>query len=157
MKKIALLFFLFLFLLELLYLDYQYIDANFVNGYIDFPHQNECVRYNLSFEKATLTSNDFVKYFSDIDIIAITIDIPKLLDSKLQSKTYYFDSNTTEQNLKRILNEYTKILRKYNFMKEYYQVQYLGVKINKVFVEISEEDLKKLLTQYPSIEVELAK
>lgn len=157
MKKLALLFFLLLFLCELLYLDYQYIDTKPVNGYIDVHEQDSRVKYNLLCDKISLNSNNFLEYMKDVSVIAIVIEIPELLNRKLIPTMYYFDYHSTEQNLKRISNEYSKTLRKYNFMKEYYRVQYSGITIREVMVEITEEHLKGLLDKYPNIRVELTR
>ena len=154
MKKITLLFFLFLFLSEIYYLNVNQTNLiKPVNGYI-IDEKEGLTKYEILFDKTCLTIKYFQDYFPNTKIIFITLEIPELLKRKNISDTYYFDYSNNQKNLKRIANQYYATLKKYNFTKEYYLKQYEGIRIKKVVVEMTQEEVSKFQKSHENVSLE---
>lgn len=153
MKKIALLFFLLLFLSEIYYLNFKLTDeVQPVNTYL--VTEEGLIKYQINFEKVHFTTKEFLSYFNRQKVISITIEIPELLKRKNVSDTYYFDYSSNQNNLARIINQYNNILKKYNFIKEYYLKQYEGIRIKKVIVEMTNEEKMAFEKEHTNITLE---
>ena len=154
MKKITLLFFLFLFLSEIYYLNVNQTNLiKPVNGYI-IDEKEGLTKYEILFDKTCLTTKYFQDYFPNTKIIFITLEIPELLKRKNISDTYYFDYSNNQKNLKRIANQYYATLKKYNFTKEYYLKQYEGIRIKKVVAEMTQEEVSKFQKSHENVSLE---
>lgn len=154
MKKIALLFFLLLFFLETYYLNFEKYPIKTVNGYL-ISEKEGLTKYEISFENVHFTTISFQDYFQNAKIISVTLEIPELLKRKNISDTYYFDYSNNQNNIKRITNQYYAILKKYNFMKEYYLSQYKGIRIKKIIAEMTQEEMNEFKKDYKNIRIEL--
>ena len=112
------------------------------------------IKYQINFEKVHFTTKEFLSYFNRQKVISITIEIPELLKRKNVSDTYYFDYSSNQNNLTRIINQYNNILKKYNFIKEYYLKQYEGIRIKKVIVEMTNAEKMAFEKEHTDINLE---
>ena len=151
MKKITLLFFLFLFFL-LSFQKPEELQPVGADPYLEY-RENEVTSYLLDVSKLKVTTFNLENYLSEeMDVIALYPSIPEVITLKLKEEVFYFNYQSNRANIKRFLKEYETKLKQYGFQKELVKIKYEGVRIQALRVQTREEVLKKLKEQEPLIQ-----
>lgn len=110
-----------------------------------FNYSSEYEIYYLDFRCTDLNTNNFMNYFSDIDIDIIKIKpyINPLYKANFKNKEYIFDYKSNISNLNSFKDKYLEELKSINY-EEYTFNKINGIKIDMVKVYANNSSIKKI-------------
>jgi len=111
--------------------------------------------YNISFNNININSNNFMDYFIDfkMKIMGIYPKINPIYENKIKDYVQYysFNNKSIESNLSNFVNYYTNILSKNGLNNELEKIHFTGIKISKVKVYASLDEIKKIKSIYKNL------
>lgn len=107
-------------------------------------YDNDYGMYILQFPNYNISTNNLENKFRNIKIIWLEPYINILYKDKLDYKKYYFEDISLKENINRFKNYFLTKLKDNNFNIEAINYQISGIKISKMKIYASEEDINKL-------------
>lgn len=105
---------------------------------------NEYSMYILEFPNQNVSTNNIENIFEDIKIIWLEPFINVLYKDKLDYKIYYFEDISLKQNIVKFKNNVINKLQNSNYKQDAINYQILGIKINRMKVYCTEDDILNL-------------
>ena len=98
--------------------------------------------YTLSFDN--LSTNNFLKYFSDFDVVRIYPHVNPIYKSKVGNISYKLNSNDLSYEINLFKNNYLSLIKKNSYL-DYNYLFMNGINIDKIDVYINSRELYKLI------------
>jgi hypothetical protein len=146
MKRIITLFFLMLVILILTNLNN--LSSN--NIQVDKTSFQE---YTLLLDELNINTNNMANYFKDIEILYVEPSLSPIIDGRV-SKTFNFNHPLITRNINLLVSYYRDKLLSLGLKEQVNQIDYLGLKINKMKVITTSIYLNVLLEKLPKLKYE---
>lgn len=93
-----------------------------------------------------LNTNNFLSYFSDINVIRIYPYINPIYRDRIGEVSYEFDSSNISYEIEIFKNKYLSLIKKNSYLD--YNYLYLNINIDRVDVYMSGSDLYNFLSNF---------
>lgn len=110
--------------------------------------------YEITFANS-LSTNNFLNYFSDIKVIWIKPKMNILYENQLNKyNKYFFKETTNEKNINNFKKEYINYINNLGYRVEALKLQTSGIMIEKIKVYITSEQLSYIKKVFVDIKLE---